>query len=430
MQKIVKDITPELSHGYTKKCVAAYARVSSGKDAMLHSLVAQVEYYSNYIQQNPEWEFAGVYADEAISGTKANRCNFNRLMHDCRAGLIHMVITKSISRFARNTVVMLETVRELKLLGVDVYFEEQDIHSISGDGELMLTIMASFAQEEALSCSENCKWRIRNNFKDGIPNNLQLYGYDFVDKTLLINPQEAEVVKMIFTDYLNGMGKHRIVRKLTELGIPTKCNGRWSENGIDKILRNEKYAGNMLLQKTFSISHMTRSVRKNNGELPMYFVRDTHESIVSQSIFEAVQSELINRAKIYASDRKSKEYSEFTGKIRCGICGANYRQKTTASQKAWCCSTFVTLGKAFCGSKQIPDNILKKEAAASIGLEQYSPEVFSTNIGEIRIPDAGLLVFVFTDGHEVVRTWENRSRSESWTNEMREQARSRSMKAR
>ena len=148
-----------------RKRVAAYARVSSGKDAMLHSLSAQVSYYSEHIQSHPEWEYAGVYVDEALTGTKDDRDGFQRLLADCRAGKIDMVLTKSISRFARNTVTLLETVRELKTLGVDVYFEEQNIHSLSGDGELMLTILASYAQEESRSVSENCKWRIRNQFR-------------------------------------------------------------------------------------------------------------------------------------------------------------------------------------------------------------------------------------------------------------------------
>ena len=151
------------------KRVAAYARVSSGKDAMLHSLSAQISYYSDLIQNHSGWQYAGVYADEALTGTKDNRENFQRLLADCRAGNVDMVITKSISRFARNTVTLLETVRELKNMGVDVFFEEQNIHSLSADGELMLTILASYAQEESLSASENQKWRVKRNFENGMP---------------------------------------------------------------------------------------------------------------------------------------------------------------------------------------------------------------------------------------------------------------------
>lgn len=190
---------------------AAYARVSSGKDAMLHSLSAQVSYYNSLIQSNPEWLFCGVYADEALTGTKDNRENFQRLLSECRAGRIDLIITKSISRFARSTVTMLETVRELKELAVDVYFEEQNIHSISPDGEFMLTLLGSYAQEESYSASENQKWRIRKDFEQGRLGSITILGYERnSDGTLIIVPEEAEIVRMIFNDFLSGMGKNAI----------------------------------------------------------------------------------------------------------------------------------------------------------------------------------------------------------------------------
>ena len=231
--------------------VCAYARVSSAKDAMLHSLSAQVSYYSSYIQQNPDWEYKGVYADEAFTGTKDNRPEFQRLLNDCRAGKLDLIITKSISRLARNTVTMLETVRELKALNIDIYFEEQNIHSLSGDGELMLTILASYAQEESLSVSENCKWRIRTQFAKGRPVSISMLGYKLIQGKLVIIPEEAEVVRMIFCDYLSGMSKVGIAQKLNELGIKTKRGGIWHESMVKYLLENEKYTGDMLLQKTF-----------------------------------------------------------------------------------------------------------------------------------------------------------------------------------
>ena len=194
--------------------VAAYARVSSGKDAMLHSLSAQVSYYSSLIQNHSGWLYCGVYADEALTGTKENRTEFQRLLAECRAGSIDLIITKSISRFARNTVVLLQTVRDLKSLGVDVYFEEQNIHSMSADGELMLTILASYAQEESLSASENQKWRIKKNFEDGKPWSGQVLGYKYVDGVYIVKPEEAEIVRSIFADYLSGMGVEAIMKKL------------------------------------------------------------------------------------------------------------------------------------------------------------------------------------------------------------------------
>ena len=181
--------------------VAAYARVSSGKDAMLHSLSAQISYYSERIQSHQGWVYCGVYADEVFTGTKENRKNFQRLLTDCRNGKIDLIITKSISRFARNTITLLKTVRELKSLGVDVFFEEQNIHSISSDGELMLTILASYAQEESLSASENQKWRVKRNFEQGKPWSVILYGYRYKNGSFVIEPTEAKIVKKIFSEY-------------------------------------------------------------------------------------------------------------------------------------------------------------------------------------------------------------------------------------
>jgi len=197
-------IVPALPKLEQRKRVAAYARVSSGKDAMLHSLSAQVSYYSSLIQKHGDWLYVGVYADEAKTGTKDNRADFQRLIADCRAGKIDMVITKSISRFARNTVTLLQTVRELKALGVDVFFEEQNIHTMSADGELMMTILASYAQEESRSASENQKWRIKRNFEAGMPWNGTLLGYRMVDGRYEIIPEEAELVRRIYSLYLSG----------------------------------------------------------------------------------------------------------------------------------------------------------------------------------------------------------------------------------
>ena len=205
--------TPRLDQ---KKRVAAYARVSSGKDAMLHSLSAQVSYYSTLIQSRGDWLYVGVYADEAKTGTKDTREDFQRLIEDCEAGKIDMVITKSISRFARNTVTLLQTVRAFKALGVDIFFEEQNIHTMSGDGELMMTILASYAQEESRSASENQKWRVRRNFEEGIPWNGRMLGYRLKDGRYEIVPEEAEIVRRIFRDYLSGLGYLAIAKQLNE----------------------------------------------------------------------------------------------------------------------------------------------------------------------------------------------------------------------
>lgn len=412
--------------------VAAYARVSSGKDEMLHSLAAQVSYYSNLIQGKPEWEYVGVYADEAETGTKDSRPEFRRLIADCRAGRIDLVLTKSISRFARNTVTLLETVRELKDLDVGVFFEEQNLHSLSGDGELMLTIIASYAQEESRSASENQKWRIRKDFKEGRPsNNIRIYGFDYKDFKLTIIPGEADVVRMIFDDYLSGLGKNAIMKKLIRLEIPTKCGGRWSESTVGSILKNEKYIGDTCLQKGFIIDHLTKQWKSNDGELPKYYVEGSHEAIIDRETFEAVQTEMAQRAA-KANHPCKLTFSEFSGLITCERCGAKFRKKvngtgTKYAKVVWACATYTYRGKHECAAKRIPEDILKEKCAEVLGLVEYDPAEFTAKVTAITIPDDGVLVFTFKDGSEQALNWENRSRRESWSDEMKQAARERAL---
>lgn len=413
----------------TRQRVAAYARVSCGKDEMLHSLAAQVGFYSNLIQNKPEWEYVGVYADEAETGTKDSRPEFQRLIADCRAGRIDLVLTKSISRFARNTVTLLETVRELKALGVGVFFEEQNLHSLSGDGELMLTILASYAQEESRSVSENCKWRIRKDFKEGkLSNNIRVYGFDYKDGTFTVIPEEAAVVRMIFADYLSGLGKNAIMKKLIKLGVPTKCGGRWAESTVGSILTNEKVVGDMCLQKGFIADHITKHWKPNNGELAKYYVECSHEAIIDRNTFNAVQAEIARRAE--ANRPRNRTFSEFSGMITCGRCGAKFRKKvngagTKYAKVVWACATYTYRGKHECAAKRIPEDILKEKCAEVLGLAEYDPAVFKANVTAITVPDDGVLVFTFKDGSERTLAWENRSRRESWTDEMKQTARER-----
>ncbi len=250
MERMIRKIEASAPKTIIRKKVAAYARVSSGKEAMLNSLSAQVSYYSQMIQGNSQWEYVGVYADEAMTGTKDKRAQFQKLLEDCREGKVDMIFTKSVSRFARNTLILLEVIRELKELNVDVYFEKENIHSISGDGELMLTILASFAQAESLSVSENCKWRIRKSFSQGELVNFRfMFGYTVNKKEITINEEEATIVRMIFKDYLDGMGTPLIAKKLRDMEVERPRGGIWSSVRVLEILRNEKYMGDALLQK-------------------------------------------------------------------------------------------------------------------------------------------------------------------------------------
>ena len=421
MQKRMIDITPVTVPLVARKRVAAYARVSCDKDAMLHSLSAQINYYQDYIDKNGEWEFAGVYADEAKTGTSENREQFQQLLANCRAGHIDMVVTKSVSRFARNTVTLLATVRELKGIGIDIFFEEQDIHSLSADGELMLTLMASIAQEESLSCSDNCKWRIRKGFAAGRASTCTMLGYRLVDGVITLMPEEAGLVKEIFDLYLSGLGVQRIAKALTERGITTDKHQVWHPSAIRKMLRNEKYMGDLKLQRTYVKDHLSKLQLTNNGVLPQYYVEHDHEPIISKDMFLAVQAEIVRRSKTQPAQKPSA--SVFTGIIRCAICGKNYRRKTTPFNVVWCCGTFNTKGKDYCASKMIPEDTVKQTAASVLGQDTFCKAAFTLQIERIDACPNNLLRFVYRNGAVDERTWQDKSRSESWTEEMREVAR-------
>lgn len=421
MEKQIIDITPTISPLAKKIRVAAYARVSCEKDTMLHSLAAQIDYYRKYITCNPEWEFVGIYADEAKTGTKDEREHFQTLLADCRAGKIDMVIVKAISRFARNTVTLLATVRELKDLGINVYFEEQNINSISEEGELMLTLLASQAQEESLSCSENCKWRIRKYFEQGHPNTCTMLGYRLVNGEITIVPDEAEIAKKIFDLYLSGYGVQRIANEMNDRGIHTERIPFWRPDTIRGILRNEKYSGDLLLQKTLSENHLSKKQIKNIGQLPQYYISDDHEPIVQKETFSQVQKEISRRAEKHTPHRGTQ--SVFTGVVRCGVCGKNYRRKTTPYNTVWCCSTYNTRGKAYCASKVIPEETLKKCLAEALGEKAFTDDFFKENIKQIIAEPHNVIRLIFCDDTEKEITWQDRSRSESWTDAMRESAR-------
>ena len=423
--KNVFDITPQQVQPQKKLRVAAYARVSSGKDAMLHSLKAQIDYYHDYINRNPEWVFAGIYADEAKTGTKESREQFQLLLEDCRAGKIDMIVTKAISRFARNTVTLLETVRELQRLGIDVYFEEQNISTLSADGELMLTLLASFAQEESLSASENQKWRIRKGFEQGKASTCQMLGYRLVDGEITIVPEEAETVRRIFELYHHGHGMQKIANIINEEGHRTIKGCEWRCSKVRSILQNEKYAGDLLLQKCFVGDHISKVRVPNRGELPQYYVEDDHEAIIDKDVFGAVQNLMAQRRVAYVHPKGHE--SAFSRKIRCAICGKNYRRKTTAYNVVWCCSTFNTKGKKYCASKVIPEATLQAATAEVLGMSHFDEDAFHSQIEYIEACPDNLLRFVFVSGIVKEYRWKDRSRRDSWTDEMREAARQRVM---
>ena len=328
MERVIQKVQFSMPKQPKLKRVAAYARVSNGKDAMLHSLSAQVSYYSELIQNHRGWLYCGVYADEALTGTKDGRENFQKMLAECRAGNLDLIITKSISRFARNTVTLLETVRELKDLGIGVYFEEQNIDSLSSDGELMLSILASYAQEESYSASENKKWQIRRDFEQGKIGGIVMLGYRRTSEgSLEIIPDEEEIVRLIFNSYLSGMGKLAIANQLNEQGVLTKNGNQWGPESVLRILKNEKYAGTMILQKFYSENHITKRKMTNEGQLPKYHVEDAHEAIISMEQYLAVQAEMNRRTEEYSRNNGKKQIYPFIGKLVCDCCGKHYQRK-------------------------------------------------------------------------------------------------------
>ena len=412
----------------SRKRVAAYARVSCEKDSMLNSLSAQVSYYSGHIQKNRAWEYIGVYADAAFTGTKEARPEFQRLLADCRAGNIDIVLTKSISRFARNTVTLLETVRELKGLGIDVWFQKENIHSISGDGELLLSVLASFAQEESLSVSENCKWRIQKRMEAGEPVGFYgMYGYDFKNGIITINEKQAAVIRQIFAWYIiDGLGRSKIAKQLNEQGISTGSGGHWSAAYVRDVIQNEKLTGNALLQKRFTVDHLTKKEKRNKGEKPRWFSENTHPAIIDTVTFQRAETIRQERADhFHASDPSQNKYP-FSGKILCEHCGKKYRRRKSSGKFYWQCSTFLDEGKTVCPAKQVPEEILQAVSAEVLGLAVFDEMMFKDKISEIRVPGTNRLVFIFSDRRIIKREWKDPSRSESWTPEMKQAARERS----
>lgn len=423
MARTIRKITPPKLVLPKRKRVAAYARVSTGKEAMLHSLSAQISYYSSYIQKRSEWEYVGAYADEAMTGTKDDRPEFQRLLADCRAGMIDLIITKSISRFARNTVTLLTVVRELKEMGISVFFEKEGLYSDSGQGEMILTLLASVAQEESRAVSENCKWRIRRRFQNGELVSLRdMYGYNITKKGIEINPEQAAVVRWVFNEYLKGRGCFTIAKILRETGIPTYRGYEWTVTGVMKMLHNEKYVGNALLQKKYVSDHLTKRLVMNKGQLPMYYAEGTHPAIIDIDTFDSVQRLLEENRIKNSIDKNTPPRYPFSGKIVCGNCGHRFQRKVTRSMVAWNCETYLRKGKAHCPAKQIPEDTLMAIAAEVLKLPAFDEHEFQSNIKEIRVTDHNTVAFLFYDGLEVLKGWQDKSRRDSWNTDARKRA--------
>ena len=344
--------------------VCAYARVSTDSIKQGESLENQVTTYERVIKSNPEYEFAGVYADFGKSGTVENRPEFQRMLADCRGGTIDLIITKSISRFARNTTIVLNYTRELKQLGIGVYFEENNINTLSAEGELMMTVLASFAQEESRSISENNRWSIKKRFERGVGiiNTKRFMGYD-KDETgdLIVNKVEAKIVRRIFEMYLSGEGTHRIAKILNNEGIKTVTGGVWHSSTIKGMLVNEKYKGDFHIQKYFTPEGIQNHKVRNNGEVKSFYVSEDHPGIVSEEEWQQVQ-ELMQYHKeqrnIQNGDKYQKRYS-MSGILVCPYCGKSLRHRYVYNRRVeWICSTYIQKGKEACKGIRVKDELL------------------------------------------------------------------------
>lgn len=366
-QVIVIPATKAEQYGIVRRQlrVAAYCRVSTDQEEQLTSYEAQVAYYTDKIMTNPEWTMAGIFADEGITGTSAKkRPEFLRMIRLCERGKIDLILTKSISRFARNTVDCLNYIRELKELGIPVIFEKENINTMKADSEIIITMLGGFAQAESESISQNVRWGKRQSFKSGKVafQYSRIYGYERgEDNRPRVVPEQAAVVKRIFESYLAGMSVASIKLMLEAEGIPAAGGKpKWSEGALQYLLRNEKYCGDALLQKTYIENCISKKMKKNNGELPKYLVKDHHEAIISRSLFELVQAEIARRAgKRKVSDKTSKtqqsKYSSryaLTELLVCGNCGSAYRRVTWAKRGkkkvVWRCISRLDYGTKYC----------------------------------------------------------------------------------
>lgn len=312
-----------------KRRVAGYARVSTESDEQFTSYEAQVDYYTRHIKSNPEWEFVEVYTDEGITGTNTKkRDGFNRMIEDAVNGKINLILTKSVSRFARNTVDSLVTIRQLKEKGVEVYFEKENIYTFDGKGELLLTIMSSLAQEESRSISENVTWGQRKRFADGKVNlpYKQFLGYrKGADGFPEVVPEEAVIVRRIYSRFMEGLTPCVIANELTADGILTPAKKQtWQTSTVESILHNEKYKGAALLQKCFTVDFLTKNKKQNEGEVPQYYVEHSHEPIITPEEFDKVQAEFERRKRI---SRQYSGKSIFSSRIICGDCGSYFGSK-------------------------------------------------------------------------------------------------------
>lgn len=352
----ITEITTVKQQIATKIRLAAYCRVSSDSTDQLHSFAAQIRYYSDYTKKHPEYELVDIYADEGITGTEMKkRDELNRLIRDCKKGLIDRIIVKSVSRFARNTEELLVTLRMLTDLGVSVYFEEQGIDSSKLNMEMIVTFPGMAAQQESVNISGNMRWSYQKRMQSGDFNcTCPAYGFDLINGQMVINETEAIVISRIFSLYLQGFGMQAIANMLNEDGIPRRYgHTHWYSGTIKYVLTNERYMGDALLQKKFTTETLPFRKVRNKGQLPKYYVENSNPPIVSRETYEAVQELMRSRQ---TSERKVNTYPLST-KLRCPDCGRSFRRIVTRGTAYWTCSGR-SAGATDCDNRRIREDMV------------------------------------------------------------------------
>ncbi|WP_052090923.1 recombinase family protein [Desulfosporosinus sp. HMP52] len=330
----------------------AYVRVSTEHVGQLNSLQNQTDYYEHQIRANPDYEYSGIYSDSGISGAKEERPGFQAMLKAAKAGDLDLILTKSISRFSRDTVTLLQSIRELKEAGVAVLFEEQSIHTLSAEGELMLSVLGAIAEEERKSVCSNVQWAMRNKFKAGevMVDTNRLLGYDKDNHgNLVVNEEQADIVRQIYRLYLEGMSAYRIAQVLNEQSVPTYAQKEWKSSRVISIISNEKYQGDCLLQKNYIAEDGKQRI--NRGQKEQYYVRNNHPGIVSRQDWEAAQA--------IREGRKTK-FSPLTGRLKCPYCSASLiRVVHEGRWVSWICATYMQKGKSVCRGMRISDKTLQ-----------------------------------------------------------------------
>lgn len=396
------DKKPNINVG---KRVAAYCRVSTDAEKQLHSLSAQVSYYNELIQKTPNWEFAGIFSDEGISGRTTEREGFQKLLDACEKGKVDIVLTKSISRFARNTVDLLDTIRYLKHIGVEVRFERENINTFTSDGELLTTLLAAFAQAESENLSTNVRWAIQNKLKKGQPFNHKLFGYEWIDGEAHIIEKEAEIVRKVYQYCIDGMTARAIAKQLNEEGYVRKNGKSYTLSAVEYLLNQERYTGDEILQKYYQDPVKHRRV-KNEGQFPKYIVLESIPSIISRETYNKAHRILAGRRYTYGHTQRGFELSPLSRKLYCTECGKRYSRHYSGNNRNkpyWVC-----WGKSNyknCHAENITEGVAKTLIAMAMNTSEFDEELFTKSVDKVLISPGPKIRVIYKEGNDGERDY-------------------------